>query len=80
MGGGALKIEASHLKKLLVPKFDDHQLTQLEQSGSLLIESRYMTNDIQDQIDRIVFSSYGDSSIEKARELMNQKVSERRKR
>ena len=33
MGGGALKLEATHLKRLPVPKFTDHEIGQLASLG-----------------------------------------------
>lgn len=33
MGGGALKLEATHLKRLPVPAFTDHEITQLASFG-----------------------------------------------
>jgi hypothetical protein len=34
MGGGALKLEATHLKRLPVPTFTDHEIGQLASLGS----------------------------------------------
>lgn len=78
MGGGALKIEASHLKKLLLPKLAEERLVQLEKAGAQIINAGKGTQEIQDLIDKIMFSPFEDEMIiEKARELLTQKLNER---
>ncbi|MEY8354934.1 N-6 DNA methylase [Lachnospiraceae bacterium 54-53] len=37
MGGGALKVEASHIKKVLIPKFDEDMFIKLSHLGEKLI-------------------------------------------
>ena len=81
MGGGALKIEASHLKRLLLPKLDDSQLGELERLGGNLSESGKMNTAIQNQIDEIMVSKFGDISLtDNMRALLNKKFMERSKR
>ena len=78
MGGGALKVEASHLKKLLLPKMTNEQLKMLEEIGNTLIAGGYMTDAIQDKIDNIVASGFMDKKItQKMRELLIRKYNER---
>ena len=78
MGGGALKIEASHIKKLLFPRFSMTQLDAFEKVGSRLITMGTMTGDIQDEIDRIMASYVGGDRItEQMRTLLSQKYKER---
>ena len=63
MGGGALKIEASHLRRLLLPRLPDVQLNALEKVGERLIAAGQMDEGIQKQIDSIVFSQFEDKTI-----------------
>ena len=81
MGGGALKVEACHLKKLLLPKFPKCKLDALEKAGALLIIERKMTQKEQDRIDGIVASAFNDDTItERMQQLLIQKHKERSKR
>lgn len=78
MGGGALKIEASHLKKLLVPKLPVVQLNELEKVGEQLITTGTMNKELQNQIDSIVFSQFEDKTIiHRMRSLIKKKYNER---
>ena len=80
MGGGALKIETSHLKKMLLPDLSIDQLRRLEQTGNKLIKSKYMTAKIQNEIDMIVSSPFVDEGfIDKSRALLKKKIIKRRK-
>lgn len=78
MGGGALKIEASHLKKILLPKLPNAKLDALEEAGVNLITAGDMTEEIQNQIDKIIVSVFGDETlIEQMRTLLAHKYKER---
>ena len=80
MGGGALKIEATHLKKMLIPKLSAEQLGQMEKIGSILIDEGKMSMSIQDEIDSILTSNIGDkNSIVQMRTLLAKKYQERSK-
>ena len=81
MGGGALKIEASHLKKLLLPKLSTIQLDALEKAGEMLIKTGYMSDEIQDRIDNIVLSRFEDDALlRRMRNLIKRKYNERSNR
>ena len=78
MGGGALKIEASHLKRLLLPKLDESQLCELDRLGDMLSKSGIMTIDVQDQIDKIMVSNFkDDDTTNRMRNLLAKKYKER---
>lgn len=78
MGGGALKIEASHLKKILLPKLPKAKLDVLERVGEELISTGNMVEEIQDQIDKTIVSVFGDESlIGQMRTLLAHKYKER---
>lgn len=78
MGGGALKVEASHLKKMLFPALTAEAFSQLEAIGSRLRDRGSMTANIQNRIDEIVFSSFEDKRIiRRARKLLVEKLKER---
>ena len=81
MGGGALKVETSHLKKLRIPVMSQKQLNKLKSIGEELIAIGFMKDEIQDKIDAIVFSSFEDDMIiSDARKLLAQKIKERSKK
>ena len=78
MGGGALKVEASHLKKLLFPKFSEVQFDALERAGIELVKKGEMTDELQKQIDSIIACAVGNESItEQLCSLLHQKYKER---
>ena len=78
MGGGALKVETSHVKKLLVPKLNYDQLNKLGNIGKELFNQECMTEEIQDKIDNIIASALGAKEItSKMRSLLERKYQER---
>lgn len=78
MGGGALKIEASHLKSLLLPKLPECKLDLLEKAGTSLMSCGKMTQRIQDDIDSIIGSIFENDMItEQMHQLLMQKYKER---
>jgi hypothetical protein len=78
MGGGALKVEASHIRKLLLPKCSEEQFEALEKAGETLITEGHMTNAIQDKIDDIMTCAFRDQAvIQRMRDLLNRKYKER---
>ncbi|HRV28187.1 MAG TPA: hypothetical protein P5522_05270, partial [Spirochaetia bacterium] len=78
MGGGALKVEASHLKRLLLPKLPKEKLDELEKAGSVLVIDRKMTKKVQDTIDGIVETAFNDNTVTALmRQLLMQKYKER---
>ena len=64
MGGGALKIEASHVRKIVFPRIDDTKKTELESIGKTILKNRSINGKIQKQIDEIVTSPFGDENRE----------------
>lgn len=81
MGGGALKIEATHLRKLLIPRLSDEQLKKLEICGISLINNGKMTASIQHKIDEIMAFALKDVAVtDKMHELLMHKYAERRTR
>ena len=78
MGGGALKVEASHLRKLLLPKLTKDKLDALEKIGLLLVAEGKMTQREQKRIDNIVASTFGDNTVTaRMQQLLIQKHRER---
>lgn len=78
MGGGALKVEASHLKKLLLPKLPKGKLDKLEEAGAVLVADGKMTQKVQDTIDGIIESVFKDNTVTAGmRNLLMQKHKER---
>ena len=84
MGGGALKIEASHVRKIVFPRIDDKRKTELEHIGKEILINRSINRTIQKQIDEIVTSPFGDENsvfVSKQLEmLLIKKVQERTRR
>ena len=78
MGGGALKVEASHLKKLLFPKLSNELLQELEDAGKELIAGEMMTEDIQEKIDNTIAAAFGDEQMtSRIERLLERKYNER---
>lgn len=79
MGGGALKVEASHIKKLLFPPLSQTQMDMLADCASKIIQAGHMTAALQDQIDYIVLSPFENTQqiVENIRQLLRKKIAER---
>lgn len=78
MGGGALKVEASHLKRLLFPRLSDDQLESLERAGMALVTDGKMTQKAQDAIDSSIASAFNDKMITaRMQQLLQKKYKER---
>lgn len=80
MGGGALKVEAVHVRKVLFPKYSAEQIELLAQCGERLRNKHVMSPELQDEIDTIVLKPFDLNSndvLEKMRETLNVLLSER---
>lgn len=64
MGGGALKLEASHLRQVRFPKYGNEDIHKLETCGKKICEEHHIDKKLQDAIDKAVLSPFGkDQSI-----------------
>ena len=77
MGGGALKIEASHVRKIVFPRIDDEKKKELENIGKRILKERRIGSKIQKQIDEIVLSPFGESVGTQLEKLFVRKMQER---
>ena len=81
MGGGALKIEASHVRKIVFPRIEDEKKEELEIIGKKILENRTIDNKLQKQIDEIVASPFGERNrtyiSNQLEELLIKKTKER---
>lgn len=79
MGGGALKVEASHIRKLLFPQYSAEQLQLLSVYADQLLQVKKMTPELQDKIDAIVVAPFenGTEILNEIRILLNRKLLER---
>lgn len=79
MGGGALKVEASHIRKVLFPQYSAEQLQLLSGCADQLLETKKMTQELQDRIDTIVVAPFenGIEILNGIRSLLNRKLLER---
>lgn len=80
MGGGALKVEAVHVRKVLFPKYTTEQIELLAQYGKKLRKELAMSSELQDEIDTIVLKPFGQNSndiLKKIREKLRVLLSER---
>ena len=59
MGGGALKLEATQIKRLPLPAMSDKQLLHLSMLGRLLTTTNSNSSHLLEQIDKIVIASLG---------------------
>lgn len=81
MGAGALKIETSHLNKMLFPNLPEDSLSKLENIAEHLIKNGRMTPEIQNEIDILVLSPFDDESlISKCKGLLQKKIAERNRK
>ena len=79
MGGGALKIEASHVRKLLFPKLDHCQLQRLLEYGIAIAKGQKITAELRDAIDTTILESFTDaeSLLNQIKTLLQRKLNER---
>ena len=66
LGGGALKIEATHLRKILLPRLNDTQLDQLEVLGAELVDDVRPSSLILTRVNELVSDALagdGDSAV-----------------
>ena len=79
MGGGALKIEASHVRKLLFPKLNHCQLQRLSECGIAIAKGQKITAELRDAIDTTILGSFTDaeSLLNQIKTLLQRKLNER---
>ena len=79
MGGGALKVEASHIRKILFPQYSAEQLQSLADYAEQLLKAKQMTQELQDKIDAVVVAPFGNEAVllNEIRVLLNRKLLER---
>lgn len=79
MGGGALKVEAGHVKRLLFPRYSEDQAHRLENCGRQIVSSSAVSSALLNEIDRIVFEPFkrGEEIRLEMTYLMEQKLRER---
>ena len=81
MGGGALKIEASHVRKIVFPRINNEKKKELELIGEKILENRTIDSKLQKQIDEIVVSPFGEKNRKyisnQLEKLLIQKIKER---
>lgn len=79
MGGGALKVEASHIRKLLFPQYSAEQLQSLSIYADQLLQVKKMTQELQDKIDTVVVAPFenGTEILNEIRLLLSRKLFER---
>lgn len=62
MGGGALKVEASHVRKIVFPRIDNWKKKELENIGKIILNRGTINRKIQKQIDEIITSPFGEKN------------------
>lgn len=79
MGGGALKIEASHVRQLLFPKLNRRQLQRLSKYGITIAKRQKITPELRNAIDATILESFTDeeSLLMQIRALLRKKLNER---
>lgn len=79
MGGGALKLEAAHLKKLRFPRYSDAELDMLERLGRELMDGGSMDGSLLRDIDLAALHPAADieGAVEQLNKLLLRKLSER---
>ena len=79
MGGGALKIEASHVRQLLFPKLSRRQLQRLSKYGITIAKKQKITPELRNAIDATILESFTDEErlLMQIRALLRKKLNER---
>lgn len=80
MGGGALKVEASHVRKVFFPQYSAEQVQVLAKCGEKLQKLRVLNPQLQDEIDNLVLAPFGKyrmTILQKLRATLNRLLSER---
>ena len=79
MGGGALKIEASHVRQLLFPKLTRRQLQRLSKYGITIAKKQKITPELRNAIDATILESFTDEErlLMQIRALLRKKLNER---
>lgn len=79
MGGGALKIEASHVRQLLFPKLNRRQLQRLSKYGIAIAKRQKITPELRNAIDATILESFTEeeSLLMQIRALLRKKLNER---
>lgn len=79
MGGGALKVEASHIRKLLFPQYSAEQLKLLCVYAEQLLQDKKMTHELQNKIDAVVVAPFenGAEVLNEIRISLSRKLLER---
>lgn len=62
MGGGALKLDAVQLKKILLPVFNRSQIERLHKIGNLLKSENFISKKVTEEIDTIFLEAIGEVS------------------
>lgn len=79
MGGGALKLEAAHLRKLRFPRYSDTELDILERFGKELMRNGSMDSSLLKDIDMATLHPIADveDAVKQLDRLLLRKLSER---
>ena len=80
MGGGALKVDAVHVRKVLFPKYSIEQIESLAQCGKKLTDMQVLSLELQDEIDNIVLNPFdlnNNDMLKRMRENLRRHLSER---
>lgn len=78
MGGGALKIEASHIGKLLFPPLSPIQLQELTKFGVRIVTENRVTPSLRDSIDGVILRYIdAEKSLSSVKALLKRKLEER---
>lgn len=81
MGGGALKLEATHLRRLPIPVLNKEQWSEISSFGKELVNSD-KSNDVLVKIDhyvaKILFDEHAGEKLQKLKEIKEQKLLNRK--
>ncbi len=79
MGGGALKLEAAHLKKIQFPQYTKTEFKRLAEIGEQLIEKGSIDDTLQEKIDQVTLNPFPNPNkmLQQLKALLRKKLSER---
>ena len=83
MGGGALKLEATHLRSIPIPNFLPNELTIFSQLGKRLVDNQSSASSLEEIDDYMMEILFGEKTklqkLVELKRIKNQKLSQRHK-
>uniref|UniRef100_A0A7U3YH29 site-specific DNA-methyltransferase (adenine-specific) n=1 Tax=Geobacillus sp. (strain Y4.1MC1) TaxID=581103 RepID=A0A7U3YH29_GEOS0 len=79
MGGGALKLEATHLRKIPIPDLSVDEFRILSEYGKRIVQGEEVLNKVNDLIARNIYKKNSSEGMQKIRHLLELKLMHRKR-